>query len=85
MSSTDTAKQLNVLLEPQDRLMLDKIAEHEDAKCSQIIRRLIRWRYHMTFGQRPTCADGQQCKCPQMHSLLPPAPPIGPSPGPAAA
>ena len=72
MATTDSKKQFNVELNAETRAMLDKIAEKEDEKLAQVVRKMIRWRYNMIFGPMPTCASGEACKCPQMHTLIAP-------------
>ena len=68
-------KQLNVLLDPEDRQRLSELAKKEGLHASQIIRMLIRSRHSMKIHGMPTCATGENCRCPQMHTVLTPQPP----------
>ncbi len=80
-----TSKQLNVLLEPEDRQRLQELADKEGLHASQIIRNLIRSRHSMKMHGIPTCANGEGCRCPQMHSLVAQPPPAAPTAPPIAA
>jgi hypothetical protein len=85
MADATKPKQLNVLLEPEDRQRLAELAKREGLHASQIIRNLIRSRHSMKLHGLPTCADGAGCRCPQMHTVLTPATPTEPITPPAAA
>ena len=81
MADAKKPKQLNVLLETEDRQRLQELADKEGLHASQIIRNLIRSRHSMKIHALPTCANGEGCRCPQMHTVLaPPAPPTPVSP-----
>lgn len=81
MADSTKPKQLNVLLEPDDRQRLTELAKKEGLHASQIIRNLIRARHSMKLHGLPTCANGEGCRCPQMHTVIPqPAPLIQETP-----
>ena len=75
MATVPKQKQLNVLLDPEDRQRLAEIAKAEGLHASQIIRAMIRARHAIRCHGLPTCANSESCRCPQMHTLIQPAQP----------
>lgn len=66
--------------------MLDAVAARLRRPKAHIIRDGVTAAYNMACAQRPTCADGTACRCPQMHQQLPPVtPPTNPDPQPSEA
>lgn len=73
---------LNILLDEHTERMLAALAESLDRKKSVIAREGIRLHYAMRFEQKPTCADGQNCRFPQSHVYPAPIPDAAANPGP---
>ena len=63
---------LNVLLSEEELSMLSHLATKTSSNMSVVMRQALRSRFAMEIGGRPTCANGQNCFVPQMHSPQPP-------------
>lgn len=55
---------------------LGECAARTERSKAAVIRAAIVAYHAMVVGALPTCANGQQCLCPQMHSRLPPSAPV---------
>ena len=74
-------KAFNVVLDGNEKNMLDALAAKHGTSAAQEIRQAIRTRHAMTCACVPTCANGMACFVPQMHShLIPVVPQSAPRP-----
>jgi len=77
MASGAKTYQLNVMLDIEDKTHLDMLRDATKKTLAQIVREAITNYWMMRICRTPTCADGQRCLVPQMHTMLP-QPPIAP-------
>ncbi len=75
MPTEPPSKQFNLILESDQRIMLDALAQKAHEPAAQVVRRLIRSQYLMAFKQVLLCATGEGCRCPHMHPITTPNPP----------
>lgn len=60
---------LNVQMPLACKAMVKEIARDEGVSAAKIVRELIELRYGQKFNNQPSCATGQRCLCPGMHSV----------------
>ena len=70
--TTKPRKAFNVVLDENEKHMLDALSLHHGTSAAQEIRQAIRTRYAMACKGVPTCANGTACFVPQMHAHLNP-------------
>lgn len=59
----------NLLLNPEDKTMLDTLADRLSVSRGQVLRQALRQEFTMRIKKVPLCATGQPCFVPQMHAL----------------
>ncbi len=65
----------NVQLDDETDRMLIAIATDLQHSKAQVCRAAIRRTWRMKFARQPSCADGQDCRCPHAHIYAPTQPP----------
>lgn len=60
---------LNVPMPNACKTMLQQISDDTNLSMSQLVRDMIGVRHRMQFSNRPACAIGTLCHCPQMHPV----------------
>lgn len=71
MKTTHSAKTVdfNVKLSENEKEMLQALAKDSNLTMSEIVRSHITHRFRMRFANEPRCTSGNNCLCPNMHTL----------------
>jgi len=71
MKTTHSAKTIdfNVKLSENEKSMLDALAKDAGLTMSEVVRSHITARFRMRFANEPRCSSGNNCLCPNMHTL----------------
>lgn len=59
----------NVKLEANDKKMLQQMSADGGVTMSEIMRSSLHFRFRQQYANEPTCATGNRCLCPNMHTL----------------
>lgn len=59
----------NVKLEENDKKMLVQMSKDGGVTMSEIMRTSLHFRFRQQYANEPTCATGNRCLCPNMHTL----------------
>ena len=70
----------NCLLDEETDGMLIRLAAEKKRPKAFIVREAIQNWAKMSHRRTPTCADGQDCRCPHAHIYAPSNPIADPSP-----
>ena len=73
----------NVLLDPDDVVMLGALASSLKTSKAHVIRDAIRFRFSMILNATPTCASGAPCLVPALFAQ-PVVPPVAVPPSSSA-
>lgn len=61
--------EFNVKLDQTDRDMLSQLADDANTSQATVLRNSIKHHFRQRFANEPTCANGNRCLCPNMHSI----------------
>lgn len=70
----------NVLLDPEERRMLEELRDTTGFSAGLVVRQAIRACHSMRVQHIPQCANGSPCLVPHMWHSAPPAAPNYPPP-----
>lgn len=71
MKTKNYPNPITVMLDERTKKELLDLSQNGLLSQGHVVRECIRARHLHTFGQRPTCADGGGCHCPNTHTYPP--------------
>ena len=66
-----TKHSLQILVTPTDYGKLQQLAKLRNLSMGAIVREMIKHTFYHTVERVPTCANGQSCFVPHMHTYRP--------------
>ncbi len=69
-------KGITVLLTPEQDKKISQVAESQAMQVGPMVRKLINSAWDHRFGNVPTCASAETCRCPAMHAVRSPIDPL---------
>ena len=61
--------EFNVKISEDERAMLGQLAKDANVTMAEILRSAISSRFRMRFANEPHCTTGNNCLCPNMHTI----------------